>query len=233
MAAAGKTIVKLHRTILVVLLLFIGRQAGFSQSFINLNFESAKIISATDSPYYPYGIATSNAVPGWTVLIGGVQQSEIVYNDPALGGTSVNLWATNGEQIAGNYSVLLQGGGSASAASISQTGLVPVGTQSLLFEAQSGPGTLEVTLGGQDISFSAISDELNYTIYGGNIPSDMAGQSEQLMFSALEGVDTDGHNDWNIDDIQFSTSPVPEPGALALSALGGLFLAWRRWRKRL
>jgi hypothetical protein len=63
-------------------------------------------------------------------------------------------------------------------------------------------------------------------LYGGNIPSAFDNQSEQMMFSALEGE----NNFWNIDDIQFSPSTVPEPSVLGFSALGGLFLAWRRWK---
>lgn len=95
-----------------------------SQGFVNLDFESAKIISDPSSPYYPYGIATSNAIPGWTAILGASQQSQITYNAPAIGSTWVNLWAAYGSQLSGNYSVLLQGGMTASSASISQTGLV-------------------------------------------------------------------------------------------------------------
>ena len=34
-------------------------------------------------------------------------------------------------------------------------------------------------------------------------------------------------NYYNLDDIQFSPSAVPEPNSLGLFGLGGLFLAWR------
>jgi hypothetical protein len=83
-----------------------------------------------------------------------------------------------------------------------------------------------VSLGGQNLSYFALSNGPNYTLYGGNIPSAFAGKSEQLMFSALEG-----ENFWEIDDIQFSSSPVPEPSELALAALGTLLLGFRRWTK--
>jgi hypothetical protein len=218
--------------ILVILLLFLW-QTGFSQGFVNLNFESAQIIPIPDGDFGPETIATSNAVPGWTVYYGfsgtSQQQTEMTYNDFALGSTFVTLFATNGQQIAGNFSVYLQGGSTAPAASISQTGLVPVGSQSLLFDAQPGvPSLLTVSLGGQNISFNAISNGPNYTLYGGDI-SAFAGQTEQLMFSALE----ENGNDWNIDNIQFSTSPVPEPSELALGALGALLLGFRCWKRSL
>jgi hypothetical protein len=83
-----------------------------------------------------------------------------------------------------------------------------------------------VSLGGQNVPFFALSTVAPYTIlYGGDI-SAFAGQSEQLMFSALQGE----NNGWNIDDIQFSSSSVPEPSVFALTALGALLLGFFRWR---
>lgn len=190
-----------------------------SQGFVNLDFESAKIISDPSSPYYPYGIATSNAIPGWTAILGASQQSQITYNAPAIGSTWVNLWAAYGSQLSGNYSVLLQGGMTASSASISQTGLVPAFADSLLFEAQ-GSGPLVVSLGGQDINFFPVGSGPDYTLYGADIAA-YGNQTAQLTFSALEGE----YNFWNIDNIQFSLLAVPEPNTLRLSALGGIFLA--------
>ena len=120
--------------------------------------------------------------------------------------------------------------GAAGASSISQTGLVPVSAKSILFVAQGGgaPGAviLLVSLGGQNIPFYALSTVAPYTsVYGGNIPPTFAGQIEQLTFSALEG-----ENFWNIDDVQFSSSSVPEPSEFALAALGALLLGFRRRR---
>jgi hypothetical protein len=149
-----------------------------------------------------------------------------------LGTETVSIWATNGLQISGNYSVFLQGGEAGSGATISQTGLVPIGTDSILFEAQPGDGTLVVSLGGEDLSFFALSIQSNYTLYGAAIPVGFVGQSEQLEFSALSAMETGIYpNNWTLDNIQFSPSAVPEPSALGLSALGGLFVAWRRCRK--
>jgi hypothetical protein len=197
-------------------------------TFQNLNFESARIIPIPSGDYGPNSIATTNALPGWAVFIGSSQLSEITYNDPDLGSTWVNLWATNGAQISGRYSVLLQGGLSAPAASISQTALVPVSAESLLFEAQPGPGSLLVSLGGQNIPFFALSTGSNYTLYGGDVTA-FAGQTEQLVFSA---IDIGGGNDWIVDNIQFSNSGIPEPSVFSLFALGALLLGWRVLRRR-
>src|SRR5580658_4481856 len=90
---------------IVGILLFSPARLCFSQGFINLDFESARIIPLTvgaDDP--PYSVATTNALPGWAVFINGSQLSQITYNDPAIGSPFVTLWATNGQQISGKYS---------------------------------------------------------------------------------------------------------------------------------
>jgi hypothetical protein len=222
---------KFISTIFTFALLLISTQAGFSQGFVNLDFESAKVIPLTTGGFFPpYSVATTNAVPGWSVYYGSSQQSQITYNDPALGSTFTWLVATNGLQISGNFSVQLQGGGTFPSASISQTGLVPNGTASLQFEAQSSlaaiPGSLLVSLGGQNIPFFALSTGPNYTLFGGDV-SAFAGQIAQLTFSALQG----GANNWTLDNIQFSPSAVPEPSTLALGALVTLLLGFRRFSK--
>ena len=199
-------------------------QLGFSQGFINLNFESAKII-----PISPYFIDTTNALPGWTVYLGGNPQTQISYNNPATGSTWVSIFATNGYQIGGKNSVLLQGGFypfQPPTATISQIGFVPLSALSLLFQAQPGQGALEVSLGGQALNFFALSTGANYTLYGADITG-FAGQTAALSFSALQNLDA--YNAWNLDNIQFSSTAVPEPSALALTVLG-ISLAGIRYR---
>jgi MYXO-CTERM domain-containing protein len=217
--------------IFIIVLLLIGNQFGFAQGFVNLDFEDAVIIHDPSSGY-PNAVYASDAIPGWTTTGGFLGSNDILYNTPSAGSTSVSILATNGHPSAldGNFSVGLYGGGTASSASISQTGLVPVSAKSILFVAQGGgaPGAviLLVSLGGQNIPFYALSTVAPYTsVYGGNIPPTFAGQIEQLTFSALEG-----ENFWNIDDVQFSSSSVPEPSEFALAALGALLLGFRRRR---
>lgn len=208
---------------------FIG--SAFAQDFVNLDFEQANVIPIPGGDYGAYSIAVSNALPGWSVYYGANQQSQITYNDPALGSTFVTLYATNGQQLAGNYSVLLQGGGTASAATISQTALVPATAESLLFYgAASSFATpvLLVSLDGQDLSLVALSTGPNYTVYGANV-SAFADQVEILTFSAPQ---ISGNvNNWNIDNIQFSSFSIPEPSESALFALGALSLGIRRCRE--
>jgi hypothetical protein len=204
-------------------------QSGYTQGFINLDFEAATIVPDPSSSFYPYAVYASDAIPGWTPT-GFLGPNEILYNTVSLGATSVSIFDINGFNpvIDGAFSIQLYGGwGIPTGASISQTSLVPVDAASILFRAQySGPpgGALSVSLGGQNIPFSVITTTPNYTLYGGDV-SAFAGQTEQLTFTAPNGV----NNYWGLDDIQFSDQPIPEPGVFAL---GALLLGWRAVRRR-
>ena len=92
--------------ILGILLLIVGR-AGLSQGFVNLDFESANRQLTDGALFPPYSVATTNALPGWSVFYCSTPQTQVTYNGLAVGSTFVTLWATNGRQISGNYSVLL------------------------------------------------------------------------------------------------------------------------------
>jgi hypothetical protein len=138
--------------------------------------------------------------------------------------------------IDGNFSVLLWGGaypsGVIAAASISQTGEIPPGTQSLLFDAGGGPEDPPAVFIGNDgltlfpVGSGTGGNGVAYTVWGGNISS-WAGQNEQLTFS--EGVTPSFIA--LIDDISFSPiAVIPEPSPLVLTGIGGLlFGLYRRF----
>ena len=220
-----------------LVLLLSATGAAAQGTFQNLNFEQATIVPDPSSQYYPYAVYASNAVPGWTPS-GILGTNEILYNDISLGATSVSLCGLNSQggtptPLDGAFSIDLYGGGGIpTGASISQTGLVPANAASIRFIAQRPSpivqGILLISLGGQNIPFSAISTESNYTTYGGNIASALAGQIQQLTFTAPNG----GNNYWEIDDIQFSTQSVPEPGVFGLFALGAILIGWRVLERR-
>jgi PEP-CTERM motif len=215
----------------LIFLFFILAQNGHTQGFVNLDFENGTIVPDPSSPYYPNAVYASDAIPGWTAT-GFIGPNDILYNSASLGSTSVSILDMNGSPPAlyGNFSIYLYGGQTAPSASISQTAVVSASAQSILFWSQDNgqpAGTLLVSLGGQNIPYFALATGPNRTtLYGGNIPAAFAGQSEQLTFSALEGI----NNAWEIDDIQFSPSSVPEPSIFGLFALGGLFFGLCRWR---
>lgn len=165
-------------------------------------------------------------VPGWAEY-GGWQASNylgsayIPYNNATLDYPGVFIEGTNFFQpsIQGNYSVLIWGGDTPSLGSgntaLGQTGQIPPGTQTVTYWAQGDFNPLQVTFHGQMLSFIALSTTANYTIYGADI-SAFAGQTGELRFSVS----------WNagppvmFDNIQFSNTPIPEPGTIELFFLG-------------
>ena len=226
---------KFSCAILVIALLLVGSGRGFSQGFVNLNFESANVSGY--SPGAPGAtVPTQDAFPGWSAYFGPpgdateLSLSTVTYDGVTTGGAMISLQDSNAAApagpIQGSYSALLVGSipGAETTTSLGQTGTIPGDAQSLVFWAYFG-GSLDVSFDGQLLSFVAISNALNYTVYTANI-SAFAGQTGLLLFTAPVNTGT------VLDNIQFSTSSVPEPGTLALCALGGLSLALRS-RKQL
>jgi len=220
----------------LLIILFILVQNGQAQGFINLNFESAQIVH-DPSGGYPESSYASNAIPGWTAYISGVPQTDIIYNSVPLSAPSVTLQGTNSpyyQAIHGQYSMMLWGefnplqlSFKTNSAAIGQTGQIPISAQSLLF--WGAIGGMQVTFNGQPLTFFTIGSTTYYNIYGTDI-SAFAGQTGELLFlNPNYGYPPNG-GPATIDNIQFLTSSVPEPSTLALGALGGLLLGFRRWR---
>ena len=203
-----------------------------SQGFVNLDFEHPIL------PFNPvnFHVPISSALPGWvgyyaSVSFGTNIVSQILYNAVSTGAAAISLHDTFDQEdlpIAGEYSVFLQSSSPSGqySSSIGQTGQIPVNTQSLTFLVRP-TYLLQVSFGGQIIPLFVIGTMGGNDILGGDI-SAFAGQTGELLFTApyLGGG--------MIDNIQFSSSPVPEPSpfalsVLAFSALGGLLSA--RYRR--
>ena len=208
-----------------VLLGFLPNLSG--QGFVDLNFES---VSGTPvrlpNGYNPIVIAPSNGIPGWTATGGDFNPTYILYNTFTLGDSAVTLFNTTNEYsfpvLAGRYSLWLFGGGSSpQGVSISQTATVPANADSIQFLAAIHPELLEVSLGGQNITCSALSSTSDYTLYGGDV-SAFAGQRETLTITVPRGI----NNDVILDDINFSASQVPEPRTLSLFGVCALLFCW-------
>ncbi len=194
---------------------------GKSQGFVNFDFESANLTG------HPTGsVPAANAFPGWTVTA-----PYITYDAPSLSGASISINDTGGYPpgpIQGNYWAFLATGlvpQTDVTISLSQTGTIPLGMQSMTFWGNIGG--LQISFSGQSLAFSQTGSTANYNIYSADV-SALAGQSGQLLFS-LPAFTSNA----TLDNIQFSTSAVPEPTTLALTALGGLLIGYRRLRKLL
>ena len=82
-----------------------------------------------------------------------------------------------------------------------------------------GAALFFITLGGQHLSYSALSTGPDYTVYGATIPAGMDGQLESLVFGCQLGS-----GGVVLDNIEFSPMSVPEPGVFALIGLGAILL---------
>lgn len=198
------------------------------QGFGNLDFESAQNLPG--NPGAGVLLSVTDTLPDWTAYDGPNALANIYYVSNNVGGVSSPVELESGSlALSGDFSVGLYLGGS-----IGQTGLVPSDAESLEFEARGpgpggslGPNDLSVTLGGESLSLSALSEGTGYFVYGANIPADLDGQLEGLTFliqSAAPNV--------LLDNIEFSTSSVPEPGEGALIGLGAVLVAIHRRRRR-
>ena len=198
-----------------------------AQGFINLNFESAKFTTYTFGNPFVYA---SNSIPGWTPYLGGIAQSYVTSNGVSLGGAMISVYGTNNSQgylpVQGKYFILLLGPGSGEqhlSTAIGQTAQVPASAQSILFWG-SIFGSLDVSFNGNALSFAAAGTTANnYIIYQADI-SPYAGQIGELLFSSPFNTGS------FIDNIQFSSTAVPEPSALAL--LGLAVSALHLYRRR-
>jgi hypothetical protein len=207
----------------VALLVGVAGAAG-QGTFQNLNFEKANVPGV---PPLQFGsdLLTTNGVPGWTVYLGGIQQTWMAHNSVSLGGALLTIlgpqWFPS-QILEGSYTVSLQRSmaGPLVTAGIGQTGQIPSAAESIRFYGQAN-GDYAVAFGGQSIPLVALGSGPNYTIFGGDV-SAFANQTAELLFQGTGLVDA----------IQFSNLRIPEPNIFGLSALGALLLGWRGLGRR-
>jgi hypothetical protein len=198
------------------------------QGFLNLDFESA--YNLPGNPGNGEIVSITNALPGWSAFDGDVAISEIYYSSNYILGSAASVGLDGG-------SLALSGGYSAELfvdSSISQTGLVPVGAESLEFEAEGPDGPnhtvfhsgFSITLGGQTLAYTLLSQATGYSVYGANIPAGLDGQVEGLTL-ACQGA---GSGAVILDNIEFSPMSVPEPSEFTFIGLGAVLFGLVRYR---
>ena len=182
-------------------------------TFQNLGFESAQLIFSSTNGSVRY-IAAADALPGWSAFAGTNQLTEIPYNlTNGIVAQYVGLRGPGASIIGGSYTVAIFGS-IANGGSISQTGIIPTDTETLIFRANTY-SPFVVSLNGQSVSYIPMSSAPNYTMYGADV-SPFAGQTVTLSFGLGVGL---------LDDIEFSPFAIPEPSDAALFALSTLALA--------
>jgi len=214
--------------------------AGVSSAaaFANLDFEQAQIqnISGTGGLF----IQPGPALPDWTPKEDNNPVSQFpTASFPQV--TYIELVSDNvfehtsgSSPIQGNFSVELSayaGGtpGQSQSASISQTGDVPAGTQTIHFLVRDPSGGVDastptVTLNSTPIPIVPLSNNAGIIEYAGDV-SLFAGTSPTLTFAAIASGPI--QNVYDLDSISFSTVAIPEPGCF-FAAFGVIALASRR-----
>ncbi len=224
-------------------------QTVSGQGFVNLNFEQASIAPAPPgyTPSDAYNpISAASALPFWSVSEDSTISTAVWGSPGALDETSVALVSGGYSPIQGNYSVQLSAYANAPSgyyrsSSISQTGFIPIGSLSIRFLIASPfqAGSIQpnpiVTLNGAPIALREMSQSGGVITMAGDV-SAFAGNTATLAFLCAAtpgGTFPANENYFNLDDIQFSPSSVPEPSGLALVALGALLLGFGRRRNSL
>jgi hypothetical protein len=214
------------RNIVLICFFILVRQIGFSQGFVNLDFEHPTLPLNPVNSMVPIGAA----LPGWTGYAGTTQLSsgtQIWYDTISLGAAAISLQGPGSTEpiLQGSYTVGLQGSsaGAPESVGIGQTGQVPMTAESLLFLGTQG-GNLQVTFNGQLLPTVQLGIGPNGVQYGADI-SAFAGQTGQLLFTAPpNGGDF-------LDNIQFSPNVIPEPSMWALMLCGARLLAFGKWKR--
>jgi hypothetical protein len=189
-------------------------------TFQNLDFESATIPSGTP----PGSVSASSGFPDWSAYIGTSAQSQINLDLLTLDTSAIGVLDKTHGALDGNYSVVLQGGDSSfsQTASISQTGVIPTGANSLRFVTPVFESFFSVSINGQSIPISLLPGGT----YGGNI-SQFAGKTANLEFTSSPFPLGTTQN-FYLDDITFSGQVIPEPSSLMLLAFGCGLVAFHR-----
>jgi len=204
------------KNILLATAIIISQRCHSQGAFVNLDFEHPFL------PLIPVNsqVPITKAMPGWTGYIGGVQISNVIFNTIGTGSSGIDFQGPGSLQpiLQGQYTVGMGPGQQGFTTAIGQTGTLPSNIQSLTFYIHPGSG-FSVTFAGQQISLVTVGNTSVATIVGGDI-SAFAGQTGQLLFQG----------GGELDNIQFSTSPIPEPSCLALFGVGAMLIGFFRLR---
>ena len=225
---------KLHAT-----LLLLGPWTAVAGAFTDLDFEAVQHVALTRAVAGGEVAPASLAFPGWTVLVGGVPQPAVLYNDFTTGSGSVNLFSTFPpdagyfQPLAGNYTADLACGTGplGKPAALEQTGTIPAGSQTMTFIGSVGQ-SLSVSLNGSlapivDLGHTSTGQFTDYASYGVNV-SAWAGQTVQLEFASGNPPAIGGR----LDNISFSpVALAPEPSTYALFGFGAAAVLWFRRRQ--
>lgn len=195
-------------------------------TFRNLDFEEGIFVPTGGDPF-PYLVEAGPALAGWVPYIGTNQIDAILHNAGSLSFATVAIFGPDDPSpdfMHGHYFLVLQNSFPlpSDTPAIEQTGMVPGTAKSVRFLSNQFFGGIGVSFAGQGIGLALLEDlGNNRYIWGADI-SPFAGQTGALGFFGA------GY----LDNIYFSSEPIPEPSTLGLFALGVFFVFWRLRRIR-
>jgi len=225
---------KAIKNALLIISIFVVQRDIKAQNFINLNFEAANVGGYSPDTLVPI----TAALPGWTgyydsTTFGLEPTTQVGYDGISLGAAVISVIDKNAPvfgPLQENYSAFLFGGVGTSA-SIGQTGTIPAGTESVLMDAWSYDASPIVAINGVPINMIPLQTFANYFLYGGAVPAADVGPSVTLSFTEPPPA-IGGPSEFELDNISFSQTAVPEPSIVSLTAIGGLFFGVRKWFAR-
>jgi hypothetical protein len=197
---------------------------SLSQSFNNLDFESAYDIPSAPGPQGWGVLPADQALPSWNTGAAWVQQNGQLIIGPAVILYGPSMWPV----IHGLYSVGLQAGpvfpfnGGVVSESISQDGVVPMTATSLRMDVYSFNADIQISLNDQVLPMQPIFQGPNYETLATDI-SQFAGQEANLAITVLNGEGV-------FDSITFSPEAVPEPMTFTLAAVCAAIASLKRKR---
>ncbi|MEI7808252.1 MAG: hypothetical protein WCJ07_07180, partial [Verrucomicrobiota bacterium] len=213
----------------------------FAQLIPNGSFENGTIPSSTGSGET---LDPATALPGWSIL-----GSPLYFQYGPLGGPVISLTPTTSFPASnGTNSVYLQAGfgGATNPVSLWRSLSVPLNVNAITFQSRAlyDPNLypagyylpLLVSAAGLSVTPTYLStDASGYQTLGIDV-SPYLGTSMELRFSIMLSGETwpfgGGGGAWQIDNIRYSTNPVPEPDVLTLLSVGAVMLGLQYCRKK-
>jgi hypothetical protein len=210
----------------VLLVGFATSSVACAQSFVNLNFDSPNPRAILGLGSNSGILSVKDAIPGWSLEIGSATANSVLFNITDLTDAGATLYSFSPvSPTLGRYTLSLSSGvdgAQLASVGISQTGTIPLGSQTLLFDTSvaSGDPNFHVSINNQQLSLTPVQSPTGAYNYAASI-GQFSGRTGTLLFSFDPG--SFPYDGALLDNISFSSTALlaPEPSPWILSGLAG------------